>query len=122
MSRAEFDQARGAYERVIRSTTGAKTETAAMAQWMIGETFFMEEKYNSAIKAYLRVEALYSYPRWQAAALLQAGKCHEMIGQWTEAVALYSQIVNDYAATTIAAKADQRLQVARQRAEIVRTR
>ena len=122
MSRAEFDQARKAYQRVIRSNADTKTETAAMAQWMIGETYFMEKKYNQAIKAYHRVEVLYSYPHWQAAALLQAGKCQEMIGHWSEAIELYSQIVRDYAATGVAAKANQRLHVARQRAEIVRTR
>ena len=28
-----------------------------------------------------RVEILYAYPRWQAAALLQAGKCQELLGE-----------------------------------------
>ena len=95
MNRAEFDDAREAYQSVVVSTTGAKTETAAMAQWMIGETYFMQREYNQAIKAYHRVEVLHSYPQWQAAALLQAGKCHEMLGQWDEATKLYSQILQD---------------------------
>jgi TolA-binding protein len=122
MNRAEFETARAAYERVTRSTTGGKSETAAMAQWMIGETYFMQKKYNRAIQAYHRVEILYEYPRWQAAALLQAGKCHEMLGRWKEAIELYSQILEDYSTTTIAEKAAQRLRVAQQRAEIVRAR
>ena len=122
MNRAEFDDAREAYQSVVVSTTGAKTETAAMAQWMIGETYFMQREYNQAIKAYHRVEVLHSYPQWQAAALLQAGKCHEMLGQWDEATKLYSQILQDYPTTRVAEKATLRLRMARQRGETVRTR
>ncbi len=66
---------------------------------MIGETYFMQKHYNQAIRAYHRVEGLYDYPRWKAAALLQAGKCHEMVGRWTEATELYAEIVKDYSET-----------------------
>ena len=50
-----------------------------MAQWMIGESFFHQEKYAEALAEYLRVDDRYPFPRWQAAALLQAGKCHERL-------------------------------------------
>jgi TolA-binding protein len=78
----------------------------------------MQKQYNQAIKAYHRVQALYSYAPWQAAALLQAGKCHEVIGQWDEAVKLYLQILKDYPSTRVAEKAALRLRVARQRADM----
>ncbi|HBO43758.1 MAG TPA: hypothetical protein DD670_07470, partial [Planctomycetaceae bacterium] len=61
-ARAEFDAARDAYQRVIRSPRGAKTETAAMAQWMIGETYFHQKNFEAALREYLRVEILYAYP------------------------------------------------------------
>ncbi len=121
-SRAEFDKAREAYERVIRSPTGGRSETAAMAQWMIGETYFLQKKYTEAIKAYHRVEGLYAYPQWQSASLLQAGKCHEMLGRWKEAINLYSQILKDYQETDYSEEASRRLRVAQQRAEITATR
>lgn len=121
-SRAEFQQARAAYQRVIDSSTGAKTETAAMSQWMIGETYFLQKQYDQAIKAYYRVEGLYDYPRWQAAALLQAGKCHEMVGRWSDAISVYTQIMSDYAKTEFADTAATRLRVARQRADLSQTR
>ncbi len=117
-SRADFDKARAAYQRVIDSSTGAKTETAAMAQWMIGETYFLQKQYDQAIKAYYRVEGLYDYPQWQAAALLQAGKCHEMVGRWSDAISVYTQVISDYQDTQFARKATNRLRVARQRAGI----
>lgn len=122
MNRAEFDNARGAYQRVLDSPTGAQTETSAMAQWMIGETHFMQRDYHQAIKAYHRVEVLHGFPQWQAAALLQAGKCHEMLGQWDEASKLYTQILRDYRDTRVAEKANLRLRMAQQRTPAVQTR
>ena len=76
----KFDQAREAYGRVIRSQLGGKTETAAMAQWMIGESYFHQKSYEAAIREYLRLEILYAFPTWQGGALLQAAKCHEALG------------------------------------------
>ena len=43
-NQADFEGARRAYNRVVRSPAGAKTETAAMAQWMIGETLLPPEE------------------------------------------------------------------------------
>jgi TolA-binding protein len=37
---AQFEAARQAYLRVVRSPSGDKTETAGMGQWMFGETYF----------------------------------------------------------------------------------
>ena len=110
-SQADFEAARQAYGRVIRSPAGAKTETAAMAQWMIGETFFHQKNYETALREYSRLEILYAYPTWQAGALLQAGKCHELLGEGKEAADLYQRIVKNYPSTTFAAEAAKRLKL-----------
>jgi TolA-binding protein len=115
-SQGRFDDARAAYERVIRSPAGGQTETAAMAQWMIGESYLHQKSYDEAIRAYHRVEGLFAYPHWQAAALLQAGKCHEMKSNWNEAVKLYAQILKEYPKTTFTEEAGRRMRVAQQRA------
>ena len=52
-NQADFEGARQAYGKVIRSAAGAKTETAAMAQWMIGETYFHQKNYEAALREYL---------------------------------------------------------------------
>jgi TolA-binding protein len=114
-SRGEFESARAAYQKVIRSSSGSKTETAAMAQWMIGETFFHQKKYEAALREYLRVEILYDYPQWQAAALLQAGKCQEHLGQADEAAELYQRLINDFSATTFVKEAERRLEAVREK-------
>ena len=112
-SQGRFAEARRAYERVVRSPTGSHTETAAMAQWMVGESYLHQKEYDQAIRAYHRVVSLYDYPRWQAAALLQAGKCHERKGETAEALRLYAQLLKDHPATTFAADAAERLKTLR---------
>ena len=107
-----FEDARAAYQNVVTSPFGGQTETAAMAQWMIGETYFHQNRYDDAIRAYLRVEILYDYPRWCAGALLQAGKCYEMKHSWKDAVQLYARILKEYPNTSFTSQAAQRLRMA----------
>jgi TolA-binding protein len=115
VAEADFERARESFEAVIRSPAGGRTETAAMAQWMIGESYLQQKNYAEAIKAYHRVEVLFPFPRWQAAALLQAGKCHELLGQWGESIGLYDQLIKEYPHTQFVDDASQRIRVSRQR-------
>jgi TolA-binding protein len=114
-ARGEFDEARAAYQKVIRSETGGKTETAAMAQWMIGESYFHQKNYETALREYLRLEILYAYPTWQAGALLQAGKCSEQLGQWKQAADLYQRLVKEFPQSDFVEEARKRLTAARER-------
>jgi TolA-binding protein len=106
---ADFEAARRYYNKAVSSTTGGKTETAAMAQWMIGETYFHQENFDAALREYLRVEILYPYPRWQAAALLQAGKCQEALGHKKDAAELYAKLIKVYPNTEFTDEAAKRL-------------
>jgi TolA-binding protein len=90
---ADFVSARDSYRRVVQSTSAAGTETASMAQWMIGETYFLQGNYADAIRAYHRVRR---FPRWQAAALLQAAKGHLALRQHAEAAQLLDQLLSDF--------------------------
>lgn len=114
-SRAEFDEARLAYRRAIRSPQGEGTEAAARAQFMIGETFFHQKDYATALREFLRVEILYDYPTWQAASLLEAAKCHEQLEQWKAAVELYDRMLADFPETELRDEAARRLQAAQER-------
>jgi len=115
-SLGRYTEAREAFQRVIRSPEGSQTETAAMAQWMIGESHLHQKQPAEALRAYYRVASLYPYPRWQAAALLQAGKCHELAQQWAEAVKLYAQLLQEHSETEFSDEASRRLTAAQQRA------
>lgn len=116
-SQGRFDDARAAYRQVTHSENGGKTETAAMAQWMIGESYFHQKNYEAALREYLKVDILYAYPTWQAGALLQAGKCHELLGEWKQASALYAKLLKSYPETPFAADASKLLQAAQTRAQ-----
>ena len=75
---------------------GAKTATAANARWMIGETYFHQENYAAALVEYQKVEQEHAFPRWQAAALLEAAKCYELLGHWPAAAETYSRLLKTF--------------------------
>ncbi len=108
-NQGEFDSARQAYKKALRSAAGEKTETAAMAQWMIGESYFHQKNYEAALRAYSGIEFVYDYPVWQAAALLQAGKCREQLGEPTKAAEAYRKVLKSYPNTTFAKDAAKKL-------------
>lgn len=112
---ARLTDARASYEKVLGSPSGGKTETAAMAQLFIAETYFHQEDFEAALREYLRLEILYPYPTWQSAALLQAGKCQENLERWSDAAATYARIVQQYPDSAVRREADNRLQVVRDR-------
>ena len=112
---AKFSAARSRYERVIRSPEGGGTETAAMAQWMIGETYMHQKDYDNALRAFYRVESLFAFPHWQAAALLQAGKCHKMKGEKEEAAKLLAQVLSQHPDSSFAKDASECLKTLDQR-------
>jgi len=114
-NRAEFEAAREAYRKVIRSPQGAKTETAAKAQLMIAESYYHQKNYQQALREYLALEILYDFPTWQTAALLQAGKCHEMLGEWKQAADEYARLIAEYPGTDFVEEASNRLKAAKRR-------
>jgi TolA-binding protein len=115
-AQAEFAGAREAYARVIESPRGSHTETAAMARWMIGESYFHQEDYGAALAEYSKVDEQYMFPRWQAAALLQAGKCHELLGEWRLAVEVYGRLIKTFPQSDLCAEATRRSEAAGQHA------
>jgi TolA-binding protein len=105
---SRFQEARRCFERVVRSVDASRTETAARAQWMIGESWLAEQSYGAAIAAFQRVQ-FYDFPQWQAAALLREGKCHELLGDWARSIACYARIVAEHPRSSSVEDANTRL-------------
>jgi cellulose synthase operon protein C len=108
--REEWEEARRRYRKVVHSPVGGKTETAALAQWMTAESYAKQKDYEAALREFLKVEADYAYPNWQAGALLQAGKCQELLKRPQDAAKFYRRVLDDYPPTSFADEAKQRWQ------------
>ena len=104
----KFDEARSILHAVIRSD-GAVTSLRGRAQWVIGETYYMQEKFADAIEAYRKVEGIDPDGNWVAIALVQAGKSFEQLGRTREAAVCYSTLVSRFAESPHAVAARRRL-------------
>lgn len=102
----KYDEARAWYGKTIEKTN---TETAARAQFQIGETHFAEKNFELAAKELLKVEIVYAYPSWSAKALYEAGQAFEQLDQIDEARAQYERCVQNYAKEAAAELSKKRL-------------
>ncbi len=112
-----FEEARTAYQDVIAARRGG--ELAAMAQFMRGETFFHQKDYDEALREFLKVDFLPSHndaPKWQASALLEAGKVYEQLDRWADAADIYERLRARHPNQPASIEADRRLSNARGRA------
>ncbi|MAI32795.1 MAG: hypothetical protein CMM07_14115 [Rhodopirellula sp.] len=106
--RSNFDEARSTLEQVVRSADTA-AELRGRAQWLIGETWYMQRRHKDAIEAYRKVEAMDTTGIWVAASYLQAGKAFEQMGRVKEATLCYGAILSRFADTSYAAPASTRI-------------
>ena len=104
-ARAEMLEARAAYGDVLSDARSRGTETAALARFMIAETYFHQRNFEAAATAFTRVGGEGTPVDLQAAALLQAGKCQEHLGRAADALSQYDRILKDFATSPYAAEA-----------------
>ncbi len=79
------------------------------AQWLIGETHYLQQEFADAIEAYRRVEGIDPGGMWVSAALIQAGKSFEQLGRTREAAVCYGNLLSRFADTSHAELARRRL-------------
>ncbi|MCC6660888.1 MAG: tetratricopeptide repeat protein [Phycisphaerales bacterium] len=88
--------------------------TAARAQFQIGECLFGMGKNEEAAKELMKVDILYAYPEWSAAALFEAGRCFEAMGDPDRARAQYQAVIERFKDSKWAPQATQRLAAVKQ--------
>jgi len=101
-----YDEAVAAYQKVVERHQGP---TAARAQFQIGQCLFAQQKHEDAVRELLKVDILYAYPEWSAAALYEAARCFERLGKTAEAKRHFQQVEEKYDQTEWAKLAGQRL-------------
>jgi cellulose synthase operon protein C len=108
--------ARATFQAVIKSRKDNDDDLAARAQFMCGESYFHEDQFHEALREFLKVDILYHAPRWQAAALLEAGKVYERLDQWPDAAETYHRLLTQFPQDPSAIQARNRLRDADSRA------
>ncbi|MBM4076417.1 MAG: tetratricopeptide repeat protein, partial [Planctomycetes bacterium] len=107
---ARFVDAINSFERVVNDPNGTRTETSAKAQFLIGETLFLQNKWEQAFLAYQKVIHNYEFPIWQSASLFQSGKCSENLKQWDEAEKSYKSLIETFSQSNYVPEAKLRLE------------
>lgn len=106
-SLGSLDEALHLYESVTAKTDH---EVAARARFMIGEIYFEKKNHAEAIKNFFKAAYGYGYPRWQANAQYEAGRCFEVLGKKDQARESYQEVVEKFPDSDKARLAKQRLE------------
>lgn len=106
--RSRFDEARSLLEKVVRGTE-IDSGLRGRAQWLIGETHYLQQAFPDAIDAYRRVEGIDPGGAWVAASLVQAGKSFEQLGRTREAAVCYGNLLGRFADSDYADSAQDRM-------------
>jgi TolA-binding protein len=105
-NQGRYDEAIQAYEEVAKRHRGP---TAARAQFQIGECLFAKGQHRDAVRELLKVDVLYGYPEWSAAALFEAGRCFAAMNMPGEARAHFEQVSQNHGETRWGRMASQQL-------------
>jgi len=105
-NQGRFDEAMADYSQVVARHEGA---TAARAQFQIGQCLFAQGRHEDAARELLKVDILYAYPEWSAAALYEAGRCLMAAGRTAEAREQFEAVRTRFGETQWANLAAQRL-------------
>lgn len=98
----KYDGAIAAYREVVAQHSGP---TTARAQFQIGECLFAKKQYEEAARELLKVDILYSYPEWSAAALYEAGRCFAAMSKGDDAKKQFAAVVERFPKTAWAERA-----------------
>lgn len=102
----QLDLALKRYEEV---TAKSEAEVAARARFRIGEIYARKREYDKAIKNFIKAAYGYGYPRWQAHAHYEAGRCYEALGKKEQAVKSYREVTGKFPHSDQSAPAKRRL-------------
>jgi len=109
VSRAQFEDARSALELISKRLASTSSELLARANWMAGETYLMQRRYDEARAEYKKVLEVPDQKYWHSAALLQIGQCCEVSQDSKSAHEAYSEIIAHFGDGPFASLARERM-------------
>ena len=104
----DLEKARAFFKLVTQDPRGRGSETAARSQFLIAETFVLQNDLKSASKEYYRV-LLYPFDEWRVMALFQAAGCEQELGNTEAAVKNYEDLIRDFPDSSLLEQAKERL-------------
>jgi tetratricopeptide (TPR) repeat protein len=109
-----IDEARTTLSDEVFKSPATSDRLKAQARWLVGETHFLQKDYVSAVRAYSAVVQESQDVKWRALAMLQAGKCYEIVGQVQDAVQLYEEALKLSPAESVKKQLESRLEAVQQ--------
>ncbi len=100
-----------AIEHYRRVAEGHDGETAARAQFQIGECLYALGRHDEAVRELLKVDILFSSADWSAAALYEAGRCLGESGDPAGARRRFEEVIERFGGTRWAGLARKELGV-----------
>lgn len=105
-NQSRHEEAIESYRKVVNRHQG---ETAARAQFQIGECLYALKRFEEAATELLKVDIHYAYPNWSAASLYETGRCFQEMANPVEARRQFENVVKNHAESDWAQLAAQRL-------------
>jgi TolA-binding protein len=93
LNKKDYDNAVNFFTQVTSATA---TETAARAQFQIGQCRLEQKRYDDAATAFLVVPFTYDYPEWTAAALCEAGRAYADAKQTRQAEKWLRRVIKNH--------------------------
>ncbi len=106
--KGRLDDSRAAFEQILASDPGG--DLADNALYWIGETHFVQARFNAAIEVYRRIVAEYGQENKAPDALLKIGMSQARLGDLAMARSTYEDLIQRYPYSTAAATARQELE------------
>lgn len=88
---------------------GIRDETGAHAQFLVGECYLEQAKFDEAIAEFAQVEALFAFPMWQSKAVYEMAQSLDRKGEKAKAREQYQRVVQKYPGTEAATAAMAKL-------------
>ncbi len=109
LARIEFDEARQILNAIVHAPPANDPTAVPRAQWLLGESHLLSQDYQRAIDEYSHVIDSGRAPVWTESALMQRGKCYEMLGQAKLARDDYNRLTTEFPGSSLQADAKARL-------------
>ena len=103
----EYEQAATAFNQFL--STYPDSQLADNAQYWLAESYYVTEQFEEALRQFQVVIEQFPRSRKVPDALLKMGYCNYELGNWDQARAALSRVQREFADTTAARLADQRL-------------